>query len=99
MGHAFGLDHGIDERGIDPARLMKRFQDADAVARAGIRALERGERLRIPGWSNRVMYLGLKVVPRAIVGGAARRVFRELISGTALTPAGEEAKPPAGGSS
>lgn len=65
--------------GIDDSKLAKRFQTADAVAAEGLRAVERGERQRIPGLSNRLMYYGLKIVPRAIVARAARRIFRPLL--------------------
>jgi hypothetical protein len=67
--------------GIDPTRLHKRYQSADAVARAGLRAVERGTVQRVPGASNLAMYLAMKVAPRALVRRAARGLLRPLIEG------------------
>jgi len=65
--------------GIDPAKLRKRYQSAEDVARAGLRAVERGEALRIPGGTNLAMYLGLKLAPRRLVRRAALRLLRPLL--------------------
>lgn len=65
--------------GIDPTRLRKHFQSAEEVARAGLRAVERGAVQRVPGASNLAMYLALKLAPRSLVRRAARGIFRPLI--------------------
>ena len=72
--------------GIDAEKLMKRYQTPEAVARAGIRALERGKPLVIPGWSNRVIDGAVRLLPRAIVRAVVRRMFRPLVVGDARLP-------------
>lgn len=65
--------------GISADRLLKRYQSAEEVARAALRAVERGSAQRVPGFANLVMYAAMKHAPRALVRRAARRVFRPLI--------------------
>ncbi len=73
---------GFFERaGIDATKLKKSFQDATAVARAGLAAVERGQSIRIPGLPNKLMELGVRFAPRALVRAAARKVFKPLITG------------------
>ena len=61
--------------GIEQTRLMHAgLMDADTVARAGFRALMRGQRLVIPGIANRLVATAVRWLPRGVVLRAVRRV-------------------------
>jgi short-subunit dehydrogenase len=49
-------------------------QPVDAVADVGMRALERGRRVAVPGWLNRLVVLAARITPRPISLRAVRRL-------------------------
>ena len=61
--------------GIPPSKLFNRLAvDATAVASAGYKGLERGQIVIIPGCANKMLALGVRVVPRAWVAAVIRRI-------------------------
>lgn len=65
--------------GIDETKLLKSYLSPERVARDGIRALERGSRLVIPGGSNRALDLAVRWLPRAVTRRFSRRIFAPLL--------------------
>ena len=65
--------------GIDESKLLKSYLSPERVARDGIRALERGKPLTIPGWSNRALDLAVRWLPRRISRRMSRRIFAPLL--------------------
>ncbi len=55
-------------------RMNTLMPDARTVSEAGIRAMQRGERLVIPGLANRLGTLGARVLPRGVVLRMIRRI-------------------------
>ncbi|RMG48677.1 MAG: SDR family oxidoreductase [Acidobacteria bacterium] len=62
--------------GMEESRLFRRWgvMDAATVARAGYRAMMRGKRLVVPGWTNRFLACAVRFVPRRLVPGIVRRI-------------------------
>jgi uncharacterized protein len=52
------------------------WQSADAVARAGIEAVGRGDAVEVPGWHNKVWVSSVRMMPMALQRFAAAQVTR-----------------------
>jgi uncharacterized protein len=52
------------------------WQTADAVARAGLEAVGRGDAVEVPGWHNKVLVSSVRVMPMALQRFAAAQVTR-----------------------
>jgi short-subunit dehydrogenase len=60
---------------MSQSRLMKLgVMDAETVARIGYEGLMKNKRLAIPGWKNRLLALGVRIMPRNSVTRIARRL-------------------------
>ena len=68
----------FDAAGIDASEMLKVSMDSRTVAAAGLRAFERGRVLHIPGWINRILIQGQRLLPRIWVRSVALRIFRHL---------------------
>jgi len=59
--------------GMPPSELFQRLAvDAAAVAAAGYEGLERGRIVIVPGFTNKMLALGVRLVPRAWIAAAIR---------------------------
>lgn len=59
------------------ALFQGRVASAAEVARYGVRAMERGRRVAIHGWLNRLLAFGARVSPRRLVTAMAARKVRQ----------------------
>lgn len=61
----------------DPAldHLRGSLSDAENVAKAVIKAYANGDRLTVPGLSNKTMAAAIKVLPQAVIGRAVKRIY------------------------
>lgn len=78
---------GFSERaGLREARFFKGrvVMDARAVAEAGYRGFQRGQRIVVTGWRNRLLAQSYRFFPRALLAGLVRRVQTATKSGTRL---------------
>lgn len=78
-------DKGVTVTALCPGPVATGFQaragvdfpgpamDADAVARAGLRALRQGRRGVVPGWRNKLLVLAAALAPRALLLPAVAR--------------------------
>jgi short-subunit dehydrogenase len=61
--------------GIEASALFKRnVMTSMAVAQIGYRAMMRGKRVAVTGWSNRFMAMGMKFMPRRLTAAVARKL-------------------------
>lgn len=62
--------------GVDDARLVNSpwVMNAEQVARVGYEGMKRGKSLVIPGFMNRLMVQGVRLMPRKVITQAARRI-------------------------
>jgi len=62
--------------------LQRNVMSAEDVARQTLRALERGQRLLVPGCLNRLSLLAARFLPTALTRWTLRRLYRAFASGT-----------------
>ena len=61
--------------GMEHSRLMSgALMEAEAVARCGYEGLMRRKVVVIPGWKNRLLAFGVRLLPRSVVTRAVRRL-------------------------
>lgn len=65
-------------KGERSALFQGRVATARAVARYGVRAMERGQRVAVEGWLNRIMAASVRFAPRRVVTALAGWLMREV---------------------
>ena len=62
--------------GMESSRLFKLMKpmDSQAVARYGMRAMEHGKRVAIPGLANKLLTQSIRVTPRRLVTKIVRKL-------------------------
>jgi uncharacterized protein len=65
-----------ERSGMQEARAYRRAtMDVGTVARIGYRGLMRGQTMVIPGWRNHLILFAVRLTPRRVMAGIARRLF------------------------
>ena len=71
--------HGRFKKGVDDMPSYVSWSTAEDVAKAGIEAAEKGNRVVIPGITNRVTAMVGQHSPRSLVLGPMARIYRRAI--------------------